>query len=81
MFVSRDGNGARKILRVYRSTVREEDRPHVRSVKKIVPMLFGLVNRGRICGQSICCLPADLLFCSPPPLLLLALCGPSGDFA
>jgi len=46
------------------------------SVGRFVPMIFGLVNRGKICGHSMCSIPADLL-----PLLLLALCGPSGDFA
>jgi len=36
-FVSRDGDWARNILRVYRSMVRG----------KLVPMISGLVNRGR----------------------------------
>jgi len=50
------------------------------SVEKLVTMIFGLVNRGRICGLCMCSLPADLLF-YPLPLLILALCGPSGKFA
>ncbi|KAM3572005.1 hypothetical protein VYU27_005962, partial [Nannochloropsis oceanica] len=37
------------------------------SVGRLVPMIFGLVNRGRTCGHSMCSLPADLLFYPPPP--------------
>jgi len=37
------------------------------SVGKLVPMICGLVNRGKICGHSMCSLPADLLFYPPPP--------------
>jgi len=39
------------------------------SVEKLVPMIFGLVNRGKICGHSMCSLPAVLFyppFPSPP---------------
>jgi len=37
------------------------------SVGKLVSMIFGLVNRGKICGHSMCSLPADLLFYPPSP--------------
>jgi len=50
------------------------------SVGKLVPMIFGLVNRGKICGHSMCSVPADLLF-HPPSPSPPGLCGPSGDFA
>jgi len=37
------------------------------SVEKLVPVIFGLVNRGKIWGHSMCSVPADIL--SYPPLL------------
>jgi len=37
------------------------------SVEKLVPMIFDLVNRGKICGHSMCSVPADLLFNPPSP--------------
>jgi len=36
-------------------------------VGKLVPMIFDLVNRGKICGHSMCSLTADLLFYPPSP--------------
>jgi len=37
------------------------------SVGKLVPMICSLVNRGKICGHSMCSVLADLLFYPPPP--------------
>ncbi|KAM3572236.1 hypothetical protein VYU27_005770, partial [Nannochloropsis oceanica] len=37
------------------------------SMEKLVPMIFGLVNHGKICGHSMCSVPADLLFSPPSP--------------
>jgi len=52
------------------------------SVEKLVPMIFGLVNRRRICDVDTVCVASPLTssFISLT-LIILALCGPSGDFA